>query len=159
MLAGSHGLVAPYLSLGEAFRLERVRTSLAGHPWLRGLWRPGEGDGGDGCDRTQRYMNDGTTVDGVPLRVVELTGEPGDVILMHSDTFHAVASNRLTAADDAHRDDHARPRPSVVAAHPRNRPRLPHSGEFFQLPDHDLDGRGGVDLGGRGGAEQRFDGP
>jgi ectoine hydroxylase-related dioxygenase (phytanoyl-CoA dioxygenase family) len=68
-----------------------LRTSLASHPWLRGLWKPG-----DGGDRIQRYMNDGTIIDGVPLRVVELTGEPGDVILMHSDCFHAVAPNRLT---------------------------------------------------------------
>jgi hypothetical protein len=91
VLAGSHRLVAHYLGLGEAFRLDPVRTSLAAHPWLRGLWKPGD----DG-DRIQRYMNDGTVIDGVPLRVVELTGEPGDVILMHSDTFHAAAPNRLT---------------------------------------------------------------
>jgi len=90
VLAGSHRLVAPYLGLGDEFRLGRVRTSLASHPWLRGLWK------GDGGDRIQRYMNDGTVIDGVPLRVVELTGEPGDVILMHSDCFHAVAPNRLT---------------------------------------------------------------
>ena len=91
VLAGSHRLVAPYLGLGEAFRLDRVRTSLASHPWLRGLWKRG-----DEGDRIQRYMNDGTIIDGVPLRVVELTGEPGDIILMHSDCFHAVAPNRLT---------------------------------------------------------------
>jgi hypothetical protein len=91
VLAGSHRLVAPYFRLGDEFRLDRVRTSLASHPWLRGLWQPGD----DG-DRIERYMNDGTIIDGVPLRVVELTGEPGDVILMHSDTFHAVAPNRLT---------------------------------------------------------------
>jgi hypothetical protein len=90
VLAGSHRLVAPYLGLGDAFRLDRVRTSLASHSWLRGLWK------GDGGDRIQRYMNDGTVIDGVPVRVVELTGEPGDVILMHSDCFHAVAPNRLT---------------------------------------------------------------
>jgi len=30
--------------------------------------------------RIQRYMNDGTVIDGVPLRVVELTGEPGDIV-------------------------------------------------------------------------------
>jgi hypothetical protein len=90
VLAGPHRLVAPYLGLGEAFRLDRVHTSLASHPWLRGLWK------GDGGDRIQRYISDGTIIDGVPLRVVELTGEPGDVILMHSDTFHAVAPNRLT---------------------------------------------------------------
>jgi hypothetical protein len=93
VLTGSHRLVAPYLGGGEAFRMPRVRASLAAHPWLRGLWEPG--GSGDG-DRIQRYMNDGTVIDGVPLRVVELTGEPGDVILMHSDCFHAAASNRLT---------------------------------------------------------------
>jgi Phytanoyl-CoA dioxygenase (PhyH) len=91
VLAGSHRLVASYLGLGEAFRLDRVRTSLGGHPWLGGLWKAG-----DRGDRIRRYMNDGTVIDGVPLRVVELTGEPGDVILMHSDCFHAAAPNRLT---------------------------------------------------------------
>jgi hypothetical protein len=85
----------------------RVRDSLAAHPWLRGLWERGGNngedgsDGGDGgggsddADRIQRYMNDGTVIDGVPLRVVELTGEPGDVILMRCDCFHVVAPNRL----------------------------------------------------------------
>ena len=90
VLAGSHRLVAPYLDLGKAFRLDRVRTSLTAHPWLRELWHTGGGN------RIQRYMNDGTVIDGVPLRVVELTGEPGDVVLMHSDCFHAAAPNRLT---------------------------------------------------------------
>jgi hypothetical protein len=69
----------------------RTDASLAAHPWLRELWEPGD----DG-NRIQRYMNDGTVVDGVPLRVVELTGEPADVILMHCDCFHAAAPNRLT---------------------------------------------------------------
>jgi len=58
---------------------------------MGGLWKPGD----DG-DRMRCYMNDGTVIDGVPLRVVELTGKPGDVILMHSDCFHAAAPNRLT---------------------------------------------------------------
>ena len=71
--------------------MARVRASLAAHPWLRGLWEPG-----DGGDRTQRYLSGGTVVAGVPLRVVEVTGEPGDVILMHCDCFHAAAPNRLT---------------------------------------------------------------
>jgi hypothetical protein len=93
VLAGSHRLVAPYLSLGEAFHLDRVRTSLAAHPWLRGLWKPGDNQNDD---RIQRYINDGAVIGSVPLRVVELTGEPGDVILMHSDCFHAAAPNRLT---------------------------------------------------------------
>ena len=99
-LAGSYRLVAPYLARGEAFRMGEVRASLAADPWLRGLWEPERsrrGAGGErGDDRTERYLNDGATVDGVPLRVVELTGEPGDVSLMHCDTFHAAAPNRLT---------------------------------------------------------------
>lgn len=90
VLTGSHRLVAPYLDDGEAFRMPRVRAALAAHPWLRELWEPGHGG-----DRIQRYMRDGTVVDGVPLRVIELTGEPGDVVLMHSDCFHAAAPNRL----------------------------------------------------------------
>jgi Phytanoyl-CoA dioxygenase (PhyH) len=85
VLTGSHRLVAPYLRAGEAFRMPQVRAALAAHPWLRGLWEPGG-----------RYLNDGTVIDGVPLRVVELTGEPGDVVLMHCDCFHAAAPNRLT---------------------------------------------------------------
>jgi hypothetical protein len=75
---------------GEAFRMPRVRAALAAHPWLRGLWEPGHGG-----DRIQRYMHDGTVVDGVPLLVVELAGEPGDVVVMHSDCFHTAAPNRL----------------------------------------------------------------
>jgi len=91
VLTGSHRLVAPFVGRGEDFRMVRVRTALAAHPWLHGLWEPGY----DG-DRIQRYMNDGTVIDGVPLRVVELTGDPGDVILMQCDSFHAAAPNRLT---------------------------------------------------------------
>lgn len=90
VLAGSHRLVARYLRDGAAFRMPRVRASLGAHPWLHGLW-----DAGDDGDRTQRYLDDGAVVDGVPLRVVELTGEPGDIVLMHSDCFHSAAPNRL----------------------------------------------------------------
>jgi ectoine hydroxylase-related dioxygenase (phytanoyl-CoA dioxygenase family) len=83
--------VAPFLGRGEEFRMARVRTALATHPWLHGLWEPGY----DG-DRMQRYMNEGTVIDGVLLRVIELTGEPGDIVLMHCDSFHAAAPNRLS---------------------------------------------------------------
>lgn len=36
-------------------------------------------------------MREGSVVDGVPLRSVELTGEAGDVFLMHCDCFHTAA--------------------------------------------------------------------
>ena len=91
-LTGSHRLVAPHLESGEAFRMGRVRASVAARPQLRGLWEPG----GDDAERERRYLSEGITVDGVALRVVEMTGEPGDAILMHCDCFHAAAPNRLT---------------------------------------------------------------
>lgn len=53
VLTGSHRLAASYLGCGEAFRMARVRASVAAHPCLRGLWEPV-----DGSDRIQRYMND-----------------------------------------------------------------------------------------------------
>ena len=51
----------------------------------------------DPDDRIARYLGAETSIDGVPLRVVELTGEPGDIVIMHCDTFHAVAPNRSSA--------------------------------------------------------------
>jgi ectoine hydroxylase-related dioxygenase (phytanoyl-CoA dioxygenase family) len=55
-----------------------VKAALAAeHPWLRELWRSGgEPD---------------------PARVQELTGEPGDVVLMHARTLHAPAPNAAAA--------------------------------------------------------------
>ncbi|WP_171064674.1 phytanoyl-CoA dioxygenase family protein [Actinomadura soli] len=42
-------------------------------------------------------MTRGTTVAGVPVRVVELTGRPGDVVFLHPHLFHAPAANRSAA--------------------------------------------------------------
>jgi hypothetical protein len=66
--------------------MARVRASLAAHPWLRGLREPS-----DEGDCIQRYMNDGTVVDGVPLRVVELTGNPATSSSCTATCFHAAA--------------------------------------------------------------------
>jgi hypothetical protein len=38
-------------------------------------------------------MHAGAVLDGVPLRVAELLGEPGDVTLMHPWAFHAPSAN------------------------------------------------------------------
>jgi ectoine hydroxylase-related dioxygenase (phytanoyl-CoA dioxygenase family) len=40
-------------------------------------------------------MHRGTTIAGIDLRVVELTGAAGDAILFHPWLFHAPAPNRL----------------------------------------------------------------
>jgi hypothetical protein len=39
-------------------------------------------------DRVGAFMDRETIVDGVPLRVVELTGEPGDMVLCHPVMVH-----------------------------------------------------------------------
>jgi Phytanoyl-CoA dioxygenase (PhyH) len=60
------------------------------HPWLRGL----TGLAPSPPDRIAAYMDRETVVDGVPLRVVELTGEPGDMVFCHPAIVHSVAPNR-----------------------------------------------------------------
>jgi ectoine hydroxylase-related dioxygenase (phytanoyl-CoA dioxygenase family) len=103
VLTGSHRLVGKYVAdTGLEPRPRLVRSHLASmDPWLSELWsEPGSPSGPTGT-RDQR-LTQGVVVDGVPLRVVEATGNPGDVYLMHSDCFHAIAAN-------------ARPAPRIMA--------------------------------------------
>jgi hypothetical protein len=44
-------------------------------------------------NRSDRLMEEGAIVDGVPVRVVEMTGEPGDVFFMHPSLMHAFSTN------------------------------------------------------------------
>ena len=46
-------------------------------------------------DREQRFMKSSATLDDVEVRVVEMTGEPGDVYLMHPVMMHSASSNCL----------------------------------------------------------------
>jgi hypothetical protein len=48
------------------------------------------------ADRIAAFMERETTVEGVPLRVVELTGKPGDMVFCHPVMAHCVAPNRGT---------------------------------------------------------------
>ncbi|HXS63876.1 MAG TPA: phytanoyl-CoA dioxygenase family protein [Streptosporangiaceae bacterium] len=59
-------------------------------PWLMAL----TGQAPSPADRTAAFMDRETTVDGIPLRVVELTGEPGDMVFCHPLMVHCVAPNR-----------------------------------------------------------------
>lgn len=66
-----------------------VRHALAQrYEWLRTLW-----SGGGGSDRIRRFMVEGAVIDGVSLRVIELTGNPGDIVLLHPWALHAPAPN------------------------------------------------------------------
>jgi hypothetical protein len=48
------------------------------------------------ADRIAAFMDSETIVEGVPLRVAELTGEPGDMVFCHPVMVHCVAPNRGT---------------------------------------------------------------
>ena len=61
------------------------------HPWLRDLWKAG----GD-TDRIHRYLVEGAVINGVPVQVDELTGEPGDAVIMHPRLLRVVAPNSLS---------------------------------------------------------------
>lgn len=61
------------------------------HPWLRAL--TSDPAPGEEAARIERFMATDTDVDGTPLRVVELTGEPGDVVVCHPWLVHASSAN------------------------------------------------------------------
>jgi hypothetical protein len=61
-------------------------------PWLMAL----TGLAPSPADRIATFMDEETIVDGVPLRVVELTGEPGDMVFCHPVMVHCVGPNRGT---------------------------------------------------------------
>ncbi|GAA2759356.1 hypothetical protein F4554_003976 [Actinopolymorpha rutila] len=94
VVAGSHQLVRRTVAAAgpdARLRSSELKARLASRDvWLRDLWTQNASG-----DRRRRYLHDGAVVDGVPLHVAELTGEPGDVILMNSRSLHAPAPNVL----------------------------------------------------------------
>lgn len=91
-VAGSHRLFAAIAEREGRFRSsgEARRRLIAQAPWFGELssTRPGE-------DRIQRFMQDGAEIDGVPVRVCEMLGDSGDVIVMHPLMLHAPMPNVL----------------------------------------------------------------
>jgi hypothetical protein len=91
VVEGSHELVRRMVAAAPGFDAggsAEVRKRLAAaHPWFRVLGRPGDED------RVRQLMVEGEEVDGVRVRVVELTGDAGDVVVMLPWTLHNVAMN------------------------------------------------------------------
>jgi ectoine hydroxylase-related dioxygenase (phytanoyl-CoA dioxygenase family) len=88
---GSHR-IAEAIAARRSGRLssQDMRKQLvAASPWFRDLMSPPAA----GEDRIGRFMASPTVVDGVPLQVEEITGEPGDVFLMHPHALHGLSSN------------------------------------------------------------------
>ena len=91
MALGSHKVVARFAAERAGVEGEKAHVTrsafYASHPWLAQLINH---DGGS--DRINQLF-EGTRIDGIPVRVVELTGEPGDVVITHPLIAHSIAPN------------------------------------------------------------------
>jgi hypothetical protein len=92
VISRSHRVVSRFVdslpqSVRADFRTMRLRF-MDHQPWLRALATP-EYD----TDRTARFMDQDGDVDGIAVRIVELTGAAGDVVITHPWALHHVASN------------------------------------------------------------------
>jgi len=92
-IAGSHRLIQAHIqAAGRPEPSAQVRKALAARsPWLAALTARPTGE-----DRIQRFMEEGSELDGVTLRVCEMLGDPGDVIVMHPLMMHSPMPNVLT---------------------------------------------------------------
>jgi hypothetical protein len=85
-VAGSHRVIARYLTTTDERDFRTVRDQvLASHSWFRQLTR----EGGARGDELMREAD----LDGIPVRVVELVGQAGDVYLTHPWVLHSIAPN------------------------------------------------------------------
>ncbi len=94
VVEGSHQLICrllaehPNKDLGQSNDLRRRLSER--YPWFAALSRPGG-------DRVQQFMLDGDQLDGVRVRVVELSGNPGEIVAMLPWSMHTWSMN--TTAD------------------------------------------------------------
>jgi hypothetical protein len=94
ILSGSHRLLRRQEAVlaQEGWRGDaKARRELfhRSHPWLMAL----TGKAPSPADRVAAFMEAGTEIDGVPVRVVELTGEPGDMVFCHPTIVHCASPN------------------------------------------------------------------
>lgn len=89
-IAGSHRVIGQLARReGKTLNSGMARKLLiAREPWYAALETRRKGE-----DRVARFMAEGGVADGVPVRVAEMLGEPGDVILMDPLMLHATTRN------------------------------------------------------------------
>jgi hypothetical protein len=93
-VAGSHRVIARHLSTTSERDFTTIRDQvLRSHPWFCSLTTA---DSERDDDRTARLMTE-ADVDGLPVRVVELTGCAGDAYLTHAWVLHSIATNASDA--------------------------------------------------------------
>jgi hypothetical protein len=91
-VSGSHRAVvrivgekrARGMRVGSATVVNRLKHE---SPWIADLCSKGTEDDG----RVRRFMEEGVELGGVPLRVAEMTGQAGDMILWHPNLLHTYA--------------------------------------------------------------------
>lgn len=91
VMTGSHRVTWRLCQQAGGFmRTGEMKSVLAGESaWLADLWREPIA----GQAQLVRYFADGTVMDGTHLRVAELCGRPGDVVLMNQRVLHNAAPN------------------------------------------------------------------
>ena len=82
VLAGSHQL----LNDVEYLSSKNVKRRLKRHTYFRELT-------GKGVDDRSRFMEEVGSIDNVPVKVVELTGDPGDVYFVDLRLLHSLGAN------------------------------------------------------------------
>ncbi len=89
-IAGSHRVMRQLAQReGQTLNSGMARKLLiAREPWYAALESRRKDE-----DRIARFMSEGGVVDGVPVRVGEMLGDPGDVILMDPLMLHATTPN------------------------------------------------------------------
>jgi len=94
ILAGSHRLLQLWEEqMSQATRPREASAERAwfhrAHPWLAAQ----TGVAPSPADRRAMFMEDGVEIEGIRLRVVELTGEPGDMVFCHPTIVHCASAN------------------------------------------------------------------
>jgi Phytanoyl-CoA dioxygenase (PhyH) len=92
VITGSHRVVSRFassLAPQQPYEGHLLGRYLRRDDWFRALSRPGDDD----PSRTARFMDRDHDADGIAVRVAELTGQPGDVVLTHPWVLHSWSSN------------------------------------------------------------------
>lgn len=91
VLAGSHRLIARHFAsdrgVGERATAAMRREFYQSHPWLEELVTAGPDP------HRWTHLSAEVLIDGLPARMVELTGEPGEIVLVHPLLAHCIAVN------------------------------------------------------------------
>jgi ectoine hydroxylase-related dioxygenase (phytanoyl-CoA dioxygenase family) len=91
VMPGSHHITWQLCQRAGGFmKTSAMKVALASeYPWFDDLWREPVAD----QVQLRRYFDDGAVVEGMHVRVAELCGQPGDVVLMNQRVLHVATPN------------------------------------------------------------------